>query len=400
MARWRIMMLAMAVLAVWPSSAHGQADLVVEPGSHDFGALSVGQAATATFEVWNDGLADVTLERIRFDGPGGPFALGDAGCAVGLVLEPGSGCDLDVTFLAPAASGDHGAAVVVEGDGGTEPVHMPVAGSSYLPGHLVAEPGALDFGVVARGTTSQPQSIVVRNPGDTTVTFAPLYPIRHIGPRASMFRITPGSCVGGLAPGAACEIAVTFSPPKPFPPYVDGRRLDTLRPAPASVAEVTLAVYLHSGAVGLSVPLRGVAPAILGPPAPPRIEYGPIEQDLVRLAESVPRLLRGGPRRKLRLPELTAKVAGRLSLRIRGVGRQRRVRMASGALRLEAGASGGLRFSLTRRARKILRQPRRTPVRVLVAFREQATGEAFDQALELAVRRPVGDLVRKRRARR
>jgi hypothetical protein len=124
-------------------------------------------------------------------------------------------------------------------------------------------------------------------------------------------------------------------------------------------------------------------------PRPPSIDYGLIEQDLVRLAERVPRLLRGGSRRALRLPSLKAPTAGRLSLRVRGVGRHRRVRLASGALKLKTGKAGRLRFSLTPKARKLLRRPVRTRATVVVAFRARATGETFRQSLRLLIRRPA-----------
>ena len=65
------------------------------------------------------------------------------------------------------------------------------------------------------------------------------------------------------------------------------------------------------------------------------------------------------------------------------------MRLATAALVLEAGTSGRLRFKLGPRARKLLREPRKRRVMVMLTFKARATGETFTQALELTVRRPV-----------
>ncbi len=72
------------------------------------------------------------------------------------------------------------------------------------------------------------------------------------------------------------------------------------------------------------------------------------------------------------------------------------MRLATGAITLELAASGRLRFRLGPKARKLLRQPRKTRVMVTVAFKARATGETFKQALELAIRRPIKAPIRKK----
>lgn len=202
------------------------------------------------------------------------------------------------------------------------------------------------------------------------------------------FDLTTNQCAGVLNPGATCGLSVAFYP-----------RTSPVTPA-QSVKEAHLALYLgpdnvhpRNRTVGLTVPVKGVVPAI---PPPPIIDYGVIEQDLVRLAESFPKLMRGGPRRRLRLPAFKAPTAGRLSAQVLAVGPGRRMRLATGAITLEAAASGRLRFRLGPKARKRLRQPRKTRVEVIVAFTPRATGETFKQALELAIRRPIKAPIRKK----
>jgi hypothetical protein len=392
MGRWRIMVLTVLCAAAWPTAAHGQGDLAVEPGWHDFGEVPAGQAAGGLLEVWNDGTEPIALGGIGFDGAAGPFGLAEGGCQSGLILDPGWGCDVGVTFLAPAAGGDHEAVVYVEAEDGAQMAFALLTGSSVpLPGRLVAESAALDFGVVARGATSPSQTVIVRNPGGAPVALSGIRAVTIGGRPRNYFDVTANDCAGALGPGAECRISVAFSP-SALPTSIGGRPYVEPPTSTPTIMDASLEVRLQSGAVGLTVPMRGALPPVPAPPSPPpvsKVDYGIVEQDLVRLAERVPRLLRGGPRRGRRLPAFTAPTAGRLTLQVRGVGRQRRVRLAKGALKLESGQRGRLRFSLGGRARKLLRRARKTRVNVMVSFKARADGETFKQALELTIRRPA-----------
>ncbi len=384
------MALVLLSLAAWPAAASAQGNLVMEPTWHDFGPVSAGTTLSATLDVWNDGSAPLTLEAIGFAEDPGPFAFGDNGCEPGLVLEPDWGCELVVTFT-PATRGEYEAVVLVEDQAGVEVASALLTGSSFVPGHLVAEPGALDFGVVPGGMTSSSKAVVVRNAGDTPLTFPSVFGVGIRGVGARDFDLTTNQCVGVLSPGATCGLSVAFHP-----------RTSPVTSA-QSAREAHVALYLGSDnprsrnrALALSVPVTGFVPAIPAPPTVPIIDYGVIEQDLVGLAESVPGLLRGGPRRALRLPAFKAPAAGRLSVLVRVVGSKKRMRLATGAITFESAATGRLRFRVGPKARKLLRQPHKTRVKVTVTFKARATGEAFQQAMELTIRRPAKAPIRKK----
>jgi hypothetical protein len=75
--------------------------------------------------------------------------------------------------------------------------------------HLGVSPAALQFGSVARGTTSDPQEVTVRNYGDAPLTITA---VQRSGTGASRFAATQ-DCVGvTLVAGDACTVSVTFSP--------------------------------------------------------------------------------------------------------------------------------------------------------------------------------------------
>jgi hypothetical protein len=67
----------------------------------------------------------------------------------------------------------------------------------------------VNFGNQIHGTSSTPQNITVTNVGSTAVSITG---IAITGPQASSFSQT-NNCGTSLAGGAACTIAVTFTPP-------------------------------------------------------------------------------------------------------------------------------------------------------------------------------------------
>jgi hypothetical protein len=387
-------------LAAWPAVTHAQGNLVIEPGWHDFGQLPVGTAAGTTLDVWNNGAEALTLGDVGFDGDAGPFTLGPDGCSAGQVLAAGGSCDLSVGFAAPQTHGEHEAVVVVTDETGAEMAFALISGSTLLPvlaptpGYLSADPQSLDFGSLPIGMTSGSQAVTIRNAGDTPVTFATTLGRRVRGPSAPDFTLMADQCGGTLSPGATCGLSVAFSP-----------NSSRSRVGPSGAREAHVELYLRrdgapaqSRVLGVSVALKGAAPVTPRLPIAPKVDYGELEEDLVGLAESVPRLLRGGPRQGRRLPAFKAPTAGRLSLQVRALRPARRMRLATGSIALGTGATGRLRFALGPKARTLLRLPRKTPVRVVVAFKVRATGETFKQALELTVRRPAEAVPRKRLA--
>lgn len=377
------MVLGLFCLGAWPATANAQADLAIEPGSNDFGSLRTGDNRTSYLEVWNRGLNPLTLGSIGFAGDPGPFSVSDIGCTTGLVLEPDWGCDLPVTF-APSMRGDYAATVSVETADGSMNAAAVLTGSAYSPGRLVAVPSVVNFGTLAPGAPSQSQSVSVRNDGDTPVT---VVGTGLISSSATLgFAADADACLGTIHPGSACSLIASFHPPLVTPSRSLIASSVHFQTSDGTALLVPLRAVLRVSRTLLPGPLRR---PVLVRSRPTGIDYGAIEQELVDLAESVPKLLRGGPRRTLRLASFKAPTAGRLTLRVRALGRRTRLRLATAALNLETAAVGRLQFKLGSKARKLLRERRRTRVKVVATFRARATGETYEQALELAVRRPA-----------
>jgi hypothetical protein len=99
-------------------------------------------------------------------------------------------------------------------------------------------PDALNFGSVAQGTASAPQTITLSNPVGAaaltgiSATFAPTTP-------AGVFT-SGGTCTTTLAAGASCTITVVFNSPAPAGGTIDGSLMLTAS-APIGGAPVSLA---------------------------------------------------------------------------------------------------------------------------------------------------------------
>ncbi len=135
------------------------AQLVVAPSSLSFGAVTIGLSNSLTFSVINAG--DLPLSGSA--SVGAPFAVSGGGS---FNLNGGQTGTVTVVF-APATAGGFGDNVVFSSNGGGST--NAVDGVGLTPGKIGVTPAALDFGVIATGTTSQ-RVFTVTNSGGTTVS--------------------------------------------------------------------------------------------------------------------------------------------------------------------------------------------------------------------------------------
>jgi hypothetical protein len=352
-----LLFLVWAFALAAPPAALAEDDVVVEPVWHDFGEEPNGMISSWTSTVRNVGSEPVTLGDIGFDGDAGPFTIEPSSCEAGVVLGVEESCGLTVQFTAPKLTADFEAFFVVEHDGEGEFAVGLVTASSYVAGYLVATPSVGEFGPTLMGSTSGSKQIQIHNAGDTPVT------VSAVNILGVNFKITSKGCVGVIDPGERCTVAVAFAP--------------TIKFAPRAVLKLSV-----PGEWGLWIQLKGV----MSSPSPVVAPDSTVEADLARLADAVPRLVRGGPRRALRLPAFATVAPGELSLRLYARHRGRRVRLAMATVDVPKDSSRRLRFSLTRKGRKILRRPKVTRVSVVVAFQQSGSSERVRQSVEMRVR--------------
>lgn len=171
--------------------------LSLDPASADFKSQKVGRTSAAiTVKLRNAGKLLATINNVGIDGDfgvGGPCARGPA------QLAPGQECALAVTFN-PTARGDRRGQLLVQGD--------RVKTSAQLSGFGVApdprfDPTALDFGNQIVGLPGKTITVAVKNAGDASLDSAKMVVTDD-------FSAT--DCQQSVAPGASCEIRITFLP--------------------------------------------------------------------------------------------------------------------------------------------------------------------------------------------
>jgi uncharacterized membrane protein len=203
----------------------------VSPESVELGAVDVGGAQSRSVSVGSSFFGAVNLEVAVRDGAKGRefFSFTDGDCGVGrgddggvsgLTLPGLSSCSGVLSF-APEERGSFGGVVSVtpEVAGSPDPdrtVEVAVNGKGVQAELQV--PKSVDVGEVPVGS-SKSASVTVSNPsvvvGDGVDTAAPVTISnvsldQEVGSGLSI--VDPSSCVGELAPGDACEVAVTFAP--------------------------------------------------------------------------------------------------------------------------------------------------------------------------------------------
>lgn len=199
----------------------------------DFGTVLDGMESDELFTVVrNEGPvgfrpANVAIDSDRFEVTGGS-------CATGAIVPPGGTCSVYMTFT-PSGGGSSAATLEVAGSEGHS-VTATVTGQAGNPG-LRVDPGGIDAGTIAVGTTSDPATLSVQNYGFEPIT---IKSVNVGGAHSDEFSLSSDQCSGVVVePEGSCDVGVIFVP------HDDGDRWATLRvdshQGPATAAILTAA---------------------------------------------------------------------------------------------------------------------------------------------------------------
>jgi Tol biopolymer transport system component len=174
--------------------------LAFDPTTLDFGSVDVGTTSPAQSAILlNTG--DAVATGIVFQAPGSGFSITSSTC--GSSLAAGASCESMITFT-PATSGPVAAIWhASSNEGAMADLALAGTGTEVI---LQFDPSALDFGDVAVGTTSAPQSASLQNIGTGNATGL------AFSDPDSGFSMDAGACGNSLAAGASCVVSVTFTP--------------------------------------------------------------------------------------------------------------------------------------------------------------------------------------------
>ncbi len=186
--------------------------VALAPAALDFGPQTVGNALypDRTIRLSNSGNAPLASIVVAIEG-----AAYSTASSCPATLAPGAGCDIAVRFRPTAANTDYAGTLRVTSNAAGSPHTAPLAGrgtAAVLPA-LVWSPAIaeMDFGTVASGTVSAPQTATLSNQGPGGVELTVL---NAVGSGASSFGVVGGSCAVGLQlfEGQTCTIQFAFSP--------------------------------------------------------------------------------------------------------------------------------------------------------------------------------------------
>jgi hypothetical protein len=183
-------------------------EVTLTPTSLTFASQPVGTISpTQQATLANTGSAELKMSSIG--GPSGDFTL-DTKCPSG--LKAGASCTLNVTFTPTSAGAKLGAVVITDNAPGS-PHTLQLRGTATGTGSIILtlSPASLDFGSVAVGSSSDPQTVTVTNNGTVAASLVPPLGLFIRGTNNRDFHLN-SQCGMSLAPQASCTATVTFQP--------------------------------------------------------------------------------------------------------------------------------------------------------------------------------------------
>jgi archaellum component FlaF (FlaF/FlaG flagellin family) len=157
------------------------------------------QSASQTVTLTNTGTAAVSVRSVSVSGQfqmsnncNGTIAAG-ASCAVSVIS-------------APTSLGNHIGMVTLRDSASSKPQGIELSSRGTEIG---LSPNPMNFGLQKTGTTSSPQQLTITNYGSTTVTVSEITLLS-----ADFTASNAINCEHALAPGATCQVPITFSPKK------------------------------------------------------------------------------------------------------------------------------------------------------------------------------------------
>lgn len=183
--------------------------LTINPASFSFGTVPVGgSSGSQTFTVINTGGSAASSVAVTIGGANNlDFYIVGTNCN-GVTLTPGQSCNGALAF-APTAVGSRGAALTLTAAGGVVNSAL-LSGTGFAPPTLAIAPTSFNYGSIAVGSTSAPQTFTVTNVGSgPTGTVV----MSITGTNGGDFLGGVNNCSGvSLASGQSCTVAVGFVP--------------------------------------------------------------------------------------------------------------------------------------------------------------------------------------------
>lgn len=182
---------------------------VLSTSGIDFGVVSdAGGNASQVVQLSNPTGASLHVTASAISSGGSVFHTSADSCTGATVL-PGAGCSVTVTFAPAFASAGFAGSLTFTDDGspsGQQSVSL--AGQGVDP-QLTYAPDQVNFGSQRTTTRSAAKAVTLTNSGSTSWTPQNL---QLEGTSYGAFAVDASGCTQALAPGASCQVLLTFTP--------------------------------------------------------------------------------------------------------------------------------------------------------------------------------------------
>jgi hypothetical protein len=187
-----------AVAATGPS-------IEISPSTVSFGDLAVGQSATKTLTVTNNGTEELTVSGISVTGTG----FSASGPKLPLSLSAGQSASISAVFKPTAGTADTGTITIASNaDGSPSRIALSGTGTTTSATELTATPSSIAFGSVAVGSEAT-QTIKLANTGSAAVAISK---VAFSGTGVSVSGVTAPMTLDG---GKSASLTVTYKPTSP-----------------------------------------------------------------------------------------------------------------------------------------------------------------------------------------
>src|SRR6202161_4672705 len=177
----------------------------ISPSTVSFGDLAVGQSATKTVTVTNDGTGVLKVSGISVTGTG----FSASGPKLPMSLSAGQSASISAVFKPTGANADTGKITIASNaDGSPSLVALSGTGTTTTAAELTATPSSIAFGSVAVGS-EETQTIKLANTGSAAVAISK---VAFSGTGVSVSGVTAPMTLDG---GKSTSLTVTYKPTSP-----------------------------------------------------------------------------------------------------------------------------------------------------------------------------------------
>jgi hypothetical protein len=175
----------------------------------DFGVIGLGQSQERRVEIANRSNDSIVVSA-EVQAPNGGLAGFEIGLGCNERLSPGATCELPVRF-SPGAVGRWENVLLLAADR-DETATIELVGEVRAPPRLISDESSFTFAPLPVGTAAVHRWVVTNDGGVTT---NPVTVRLFFGLDQTVDFSLAYDCAEGLAPGASCNVDVTFAPTRP-----------------------------------------------------------------------------------------------------------------------------------------------------------------------------------------